>query len=402
MKLFGKQITRRQRVNESGESPKAENGFMTVQTAGKDHPFKGLHGYLPAARAYSRHMEYRMYRELRQAVPIIDAAIDKTVRLMGGFEVHCEDEEAQKALNSFLSGVRVNSNGTGITTFLSTYLNQLLTYGTAVAEAVPFSDGSGIAALYNADINKIELLNGENPLDLKVCVKAYTGELTEVKNHDLLLISTLNAEPGEVYGTSVLSGLPFVSSILMEIFNTIGINWKRVGNVRFAVTYKPSDPADKARAKERAEQIAEQWSSAMSDTVPADFISVGDVDIKVIGADNQILDCSVPARLMLEQIVAKLSIPPFMLGLSWSSTERMSSQQADILTSELEYYRAVLNPIISKICRMWLRLHGFDTYHEINWNDINLQDEVELANAQYIKMQTQKLENELSQKEGDE
>ena len=42
-----------------------------------------------------------------------------------------------------------------------------------------------------------------------------------------------------------------------------------------------------------------------------DFVAVGDVDIKVIGADNQIPDSEIPVREMLEQIVAKLGIPPF-------------------------------------------------------------------------------------------
>ena len=63
-----------------------------------------------------------------------------------------------------------------------------------------------------------------------------------------------------------------------------------------------------------------------------DFVAVGDVDIKVIGGDAPILDSQVPVRQVLEQIVAKTSIPPFMLGLNWNSTERMSAQQADNLT----------------------------------------------------------------------
>ena len=55
-----------------------------------------------------------------------------------------------------------------------------------------------------------------------------------------------------------------------------------------------------------------------------DFVAVGDVDIKVIGADNQILDSSVPIRQILEQLVSKTGIPPFMLGLSWSSPKAYS------------------------------------------------------------------------------
>lgn len=82
-----------------------------------------------------------------------------------------------------------------------------------------------------------------------------------------------------------------------------------------------------------------------------------------------------------------------MLGLSWSSTERMSSQQADILTSELEHYRYLLNPVISKICSMWLAMNGYSTQHEIIWSNINLQDEVELANARLINSQAEQIEN---------
>lgn len=87
------------------------------------------------------------------------------------------------------------------------------------------------------------------------------------------------------------------------------MNWDRVGNVRFAVTYKPtSDPMDRAYAKERAQQIATEWSCARSGDI-SDFVAVGDVGIKVIGADNQILDSEVPVRQMMEQIITRLDCP---------------------------------------------------------------------------------------------
>ena len=85
-----------------------------------------------------------------------------------------------------------------------------------------------------------------------------------------------------------------------------------------------------------------------------DFVAVGDVDIKVIGADNQVLDSEVPVRQILEQFVARTGIPPFLLGLSWSSTERMSTQQADMMTSELTAIRRGLEPVVERICELWL------------------------------------------------
>ena len=126
-------------------------------------------------------------------------------------------------------------------------------------------------------------------------------------------------------------------------------------------------------------------------------MAVGNVSIKAIGADHQMMDSQVPVRQMLEQIVAKLGLPPFLLGLSWSSTERMSSQQADVLTSELEAYRRVLTPVIRKICRTWLALEGYPQECEIEWEEITMQDEVDHANARYLLARARKLERELEE-----
>ena len=88
-----------------------------------------------------------------------------------------------------------------------------------------------------------------------------------------------------------------------------------------------------------------------------------------------------PVRQMLEQIIARLGVPPFLLGLSWSSTERMSSQQADILTSELEAYRRLLDPVIEKVAGLWLRMQGLEDTCRVVWDEITMQDEVDHANA---------------------
>ena len=122
-----------------------------------------------------------------------------------------------------------------------------------------------------------------------------------------------------------------------------------------------------------------------------DFVAVGDVGIKVIGGDAPILDSEVPVRQILEQIVAKTGIPPFMLGLSWSSTERMSAQQADLLTTEVTAIRRSLTPVVERICSLWLRMHGFTCGFEVVWDDINLQDQVEEARAELYREQARKL-----------
>ncbi len=336
--------------------------------------------------------ERHLYKTLKDNIPVIDAAIYKIIRLIGNFSIRTNSETLDKEINKFLKNIRVNSCETGITSFLSCYLEQLLVYGTAVGEIILDSKHKHISALYNASLDDVQLISDGNPLDIKICTVNSDGSLSAVKYPSLVLCNSIMPEPSKIYGTSILKGLPFVGNILMKIFTAIGTNWDRVGNVRFAVSYKPNEN-ERAFSKDRAKTIAEEWSKAMKSTSPKDFITVGDVSIKVIGAENQIPDSNIPVRQLLEQITAKLSIPPFLLGFSWSTTERMSTQQADILTSELEYYRCILNSTITKICDIYFRLNGIQTNFEIVWDNINLQDEVELARARLINAQAQKIEN---------
>ena len=321
---------------------------------------------------------------------MIDAAIGKIVRLVGTFEVKTSERCAQHILDDFLQEVQVGGGMQGIHSFVYTYLDQLLTFGTAVGEIVPAGDMREVAALYNASLKDVALVPDKNSLSMLVCRK--DAEATPFERQELLISTLLSPDAGSMKGNSILKGLPFVSSVLLKIFSAVGTNWQRAGNIRYAITYKPSDSAQ-AGVKQRASEIAREWSKAMrDDRGVCDFVAVGDVSIKVIGADGQILDCDVPVRHMLEQIVSKLCIPPFLLGLSWSSTERMSSVQTDILTSELEYFRTLLTPVIKKICATHLCLCGVPSQVEVLWSNISLQDEKELAQARLWNAQAKRIE----------
>lgn len=341
--------------------------------------------------------EYQLYRQLKESVPVIDAAISKIIRLLGDFSLVCGDTASQRALDDFTVNVRVGSVGRGLKQFVYAYCDQLLTYGMAAGEIVLTAEGYDVAALYNAPLSAIELRRGDNPLDVRIFTHG-VGMSREVPHPELVLISLLNPEPGTLRGRSLLQGLPFISEILMKIFHSVGQNFERAGNVRFAVNYRPPTGSSTLNSKQRVDEIAREWSRAMRDkSRVCDFISVGDVSVKAIGADNQILDCDVPVRHILEQIVAKLSIPPFLLGLTWSTTERMSAQQADILTTELEYYRSLLTPVIRRIASVWLSLNGFDPRVRVEWSLISLQDETELASARLDNARAAQIEAALSE-----
>ena len=336
------------------------------------------------------HYEKELYDRLRFAVPIIDAAIMKMIRLTGGFRVICSDEEYQDVLDRFLENVPVGISARSVGTFVDNFLDSMLTYGSAVGEIASDPDSRRIAGLWIGDVSRIRVSGGKDPFSRQYKVIFPDGETRTVQHPENILYASL------IGGHSLLRGLPSLSSILLRIYECIGQNFDRAGNVRYAVTYKPSgDQGDMVYTRERAQQIAREWADGMNSAKYGqvkDFVAVGDVDIKVIGAENQLFDTNVPVRQILEQLIAKLSIPPFLLGLNWSSTERMSAQQADILTSELEYYRRLLTPVICDIGNSYLCSVGSEAVCRVEWDNINLQDESALADARLKNAQAREIE----------
>lgn len=369
-------------------------GTVQIRDAHR-HPFAVLDGYVPL-----HHGQDRLYRTIREAVPVVDAAVAKLVRLCGGVSVRCREKSAQERLEQFLRSVPTGRGQQGIQSFLDCYLDSMLTCGRAVGEIVLDRGGREIAALLCGRLDQVEIKEGDNPLEFTLCARDSQGRITPLPRQKLLLFTPFQPETENPYGVSLLRSMPFMAEILLKIYQTIGLNWERVGNVRFAVVCKG---AQDGMAEERCNRVAREWSNAMQssrDGALRDFVASGDVDIKVIGADNQILDSEVPVRQILEQLVARTGIPPFLLGLSWSSTERMSSQQADIMTSEIDAIRRSLTPVVERICQLWLRLHGFDSRMEVVWDAVNLQDEETLARAELYRAQARAQECERSEKDG--
>ena len=253
--------------------------------------------------------------------------------------------------------------------------------------------GGRLRAVCWGDVTLLDIQEGESLLDTVIWGPDSHGLMRPLPYQNLLLFTSLNPEPGSPYGVSIFRGMPYLADILLKIYNTIGVNWERAGNIRYSVICKGGEDMDPAVVQERGRQVAQEWARAMEDgkngTV-RDFVAVGDVEISVIGGESPILDSEVPVRQLLEQLVAKTGLPPFLLGLNWSTTERMSTQQADLLTSELWALRRSVQPAVEKICRTYLALEGLDNQVEILWDDISLQDITEEARAELYKAQAEK------------
>ena len=352
---------------------------------------------------YAGNIESSLYETLRDNLPIVDACISKIVRLAGDFKVVCKDGSSQELIDRFVMNVPVGISGRSLQTFADMYLDALLTYGKSIAEYTVDDKTGQLSSLFVCDPELFDVLpdrcTGEPVFRVNGSKKT-----VDFANPSRILYTALNPTPKYPSGRSVLRGIPALADILTTIYACIGNNFDRAGNLRYAVTYKPANDADTQFAAKRAKEMAAQWTDGMQSArngVMKDFVAVGDVGIKVIGAESGLIDTNIPVRQITEQIISKLSIPPFLLGLNWSSTERMASQQADILTSELEYYRRLLTPVLVRICKAALTLAGEDDELEIVWANINLQDEEALARARLYNSQADEIQLRLSEKKGE-
>ena len=219
---------------------------------GSRHPFGMLGGVTALGGG-----ELEVYRQIRNAVPILDAAIGKLVRLTGGFTVSCGNRKAERELERFLKTVNAGRGQVGLESFLAAFLQSMLVYGRAVGEMVV--GGNEITAVLWGDVTKLYVQEGSSPMDFAFG-QWQDAEVKIFPRQNLILFAAWNPDEENPYGASVFRSMPFLVDVLLKIYSTIGTNWERAGNVRYSVVYKPGDASGQIDAQERSEHIANHRS----------------------------------------------------------------------------------------------------------------------------------------------
>lgn len=331
--------------------------------------------------------ELEVYEDMRRLFPVIDAAIAKLVWLCGCVEV-AGSERVQADLGGWLRTVPVNQCQQGLQAWLETHLDQTLFYGKSVGEIVPSRARDEVFALTNLATRSIELAPGPTPLSLRI-LQRQPGQPSLVEIPSPWVIYTVHRPRGDdPHGSSLLRSCPFAAEVLSIIANATGQVWKRMGAPPYHVKWVPDagfvDP-DGTLAQSYVEAIATQFQDAMSARDSGqikDFFTSGDVEVKVIGSDAQLLALQEPFRAFEEQIVAATGLPAWMLGLHWSSTERLSVQQADMIVANIASLRRAVQPEIDRLCDLRQRLVGRSGRFTLQWPAVNLRDLTETAKGE--------------------
>lgn len=151
--------------------------------------------------------ELQLYRAIREAVPILDAAIWKLIRLAGGVAVKCGEPAAQAGWSG--SSVLSHRAGTaGHPVFLDCYLDSMLTCGRGVGELVLDCQGREIAALLCAGPEQVEIREGDSPPGLSAVCPGPGRTCEPLPWQELLLFTPFQPETEHPYGVSLLRSMP--------------------------------------------------------------------------------------------------------------------------------------------------------------------------------------------------
>ncbi len=428
MRLFGLNITRRKAAKEISSQPQIRpypsQGWMT----------QWFQNY------YMRKVSGDFYEILREGIPIIDSAIRRLISLNGTIKIIGDNGPIVRVLEDFCLYVPVNDKQKGIHAFLENASNETFEQGFTLAEFVATKDLKDIAGLRVADSKQIIFRKndagqaeawyrypGNTPARTygrpesiveQILTATYNqaiwinGLWEEKLNPENKLYFSINNENSDPYGVSIMRSMEFVSKILMTMQNSLANVWERFGDPIYHVSYKTTkrdiggDDVEKRRQKLQTDfqsVINSKRSGKSADLVTA-INADADIVIKVIGYDNQILQLEAPARHVLEQIVSKTNLPAWMLGIYWSTTERMATLEVESALQDAKIRQLTMIPEFIRLFSMYLKLRGFkwktittDIEKPGDWGMVfetpNLRDLVSQAQARFLNAQADMMQN---------
>lgn len=315
----------------------------------------------------------------------------RTVQILAGFcgcpEFKGPTDAISEELELWASTVRYGRVGQGLGPFIRDHLGQTLIFGFGVGEAEVNMVRRDVSALWSYRSRGCGFKSTPDG-ELEI-LQQQAGKGLVTLNPETTILSVNNPQGCDPNGQSLFLACPTFAQSWLDITEAFQSTWRRCGTPIFHVNWEPpaefKDPNGEIGQRVLT-AMEESWNSGMKSMVvdgkPQDFFTTGKVSVLTVGADGQVIAVDVSKRAMVEELVVATGIPAWMFGYSWSSTERLSTQQADTLLTWIDCMRAQVTPGLLKLVNLRQRLMGIRGVVEIEWPDVSLQDLVETANAE--------------------
>jgi hypothetical protein len=337
-------------------------------------------GVLPVER------DLQIYDDMRRLFPFLDEAIVKTLRLIGG--VGFKGPAALvRDMEDWARRVQVNQASRGLEVWIATHLDAMLSYGYAVGEIVPTNKRDDVFALTNLPTRTIQFRAGATPLDLELWQFGHQPAGWVQLDTAWTLLSIHRQRDDDPHGTSLFRSLPGVCQALTLLSNANQQDWERRGapiyhgNVRFGPDFV--DP-DGTLSSTLVDGIATSFATAMAARKSGDLQDVftaGEVTFEDLGPKTPPMPFPDHHRAYAEQMVAATGLPSWLLGLHWSTTERLSTVQSEMLLADINAMRREISPQLERLFERRQQLAGKRGKLSLAWQDITLADLVETQRA---------------------
>lgn len=375
-----------------------------------------------------------LYESLKEAIPMLDGGISRLVTLDGIIEVEGGNDRLVSEITEWMQNIPVNDLETGFQAAYASGGEELYEQGLAVTEFVYDAKGRDVIGLRVADSKGIHYVRDSDRIRVFYRAPSVAGDrrpdgmgnveqilrgavrasdrVTALLGHGYveldpqqLMIAVHRPEADNPYGTSVLRSLPFVSQIILRMQNATGRVWERFGDPSFHVAYSTKNrKIDNAGAQRRAETIASGLATALAGKKAGNSVDLAtgvgaddEISINVIGAVSEALQIEMPARHMLEQVVAAFNLPAWMLGITWAQAAGIGEPQSELVLQDAKTRFARRDPGLRRPIEAMLRARG-RTWKAGDWTLVqrlpSLHDEVKRAQANFLNQQALMMQRE--------
>lgn len=349
-----------------------------------------FNGWLP------RTFQPEFIESLREALPILDGLIDRLVTLDGVPVIEGADAKLVAEIRAWAEQVQVNDTQHGLTAFSHAMRNEVHEQGFCIGEYVYDDVARDIARLNVPDAKRLRCSKGEDgALQWHYMMSGIQSRQSDVQSRQSDVQSVLESrqqytvgsafysnqyrtlnmtnkcymaymiENSDPYGVSRLRSMGFVAKTLLTIQNGIANTHERFGDPSYHLNYKAGNKVSGEELTKRKDAMLndlQQVVAAKRKGQSADFGTAvdkdSDVTISVIGADGQALDIEAPARHLLEQIVAKGGTAAWLLGLHFSTAERLAKFQSELMKQESDTRTVNEAQVLERAIKAMLRARG--------------------------------------------
>jgi len=352
---------------------------------------QGFSGFVNPFFTVPQNQNLYLLEQIPQLIPSVGSALRILTQLVGCPKVESENMAAAQEANEWWEMLSVNQTGHGGGVWFSGHCYDHLLYGRAHAEIILTARQQEVFALQELHPRTIELRpRAGYGVDL-VQSNTFLGLRQALEPRELFLTTVHGFAQDSPQGASILMNLPRVAEILNKMLVSLSNTWERYGTPTFFVRYRPakeiSDP-NGTKATEVIGTVVSGLEAAMlakASGQTRDFGAAGDFDVEILGANGEALDIEVPGRLLLEEISSAFGLPAWMLNKHWSTTERLSTEQAKLLGEGIDEIREHLEPSVRYLFELRQAIVGRPFDWSIDWDAPSLVDAKAEADAQKAK-----------------